>query len=321
MKISIKRAGITAVATLFVLMLAVPALTMSGRAASPYEQQILQARYDFVSARVNFAAGVFTDTAARVANASDLNAHADELNADLSALHNYVSSNDKNGFDSYLSGTIRPGMESGMAALKADLLRFKEWGVSAGTRQQLRADYQSRKSAFEQQTDAAVMELGNVRLTYYNDVMSKADGRMAQMSAKGVDVSGMQAVKSGAMSSVVGPLQSAFSSGDADAVKAQLHDQCLADGQPYSYHFFAKTDLEALKAVSAKVDAGTDNETIQAQLADVNAKLSSAEGTLNVVGTSPYTADQQDQVWDSLKAASEGLKTIIKGLNCQSAQV
>jgi len=150
--------------------------------------------------------------------------------------------------------------------------------------------------------------------------MSKDDQRMSQLSARGIDVSGMESVKSEAMSSVVTPLQSAISSGNADAVKAELHDKCLGNGQPYSDHFFAKTDLAALTATGAKIGASTDNATIQQQLADANAKLSSAQGTLNVVGTNPYTSDQQSQIWDNLKAASDGLKTILKELNSQNKQ-
>lgn len=319
MTIKMKRTVITAAATLFILAIAIPVFTTSGLVASPYDQQILQARYDLASARVNFATGVLTDTSTLVASASDLIAHVDELNCDLSTLKGYVDgyvdANDKNGFDSYVSGTIQPDMQSALDALKADMKQFKAWGVTPATIQQLRADYQNRKNTFDQQTNAAIIELGGIRLTYYNDLMSKTDARMSELSGKGIDVSGMQSVKTGAESNVIGPLQSAVSSGDANAVKAELNDKCLANGAPYSYHFYAKIDLEALKAISAKIGACVNNSTVQQQLAEVNAKLSSVEGTLNVVGTNPYTSEQQSQVWDNLKAASDGLKAIIKELN------
>lgn len=319
MTIKMKRTVITAAATLFILAIAIPVFTTSGLVASPYDQQILQARYDLASARVNFATGVLADTSTLVASASDLIAHVDELNCDLSTLKGYVDgyvdANDKNGFDSYVSGTIQPDMQSALDALKADMKQFKAWGVTPATIQQLRADYQNRKNTFDQQTNAAIIELGGIRLTYYNDLMSKTDARMSELSGKGIDVSGMQSVKTGAESNVIGPLQSAVSSGDANAVKAELNDKCLANGAPYSYHFYAKIDLEALKAISAKIGACVNNSTVQQQLAEVNAKLSSVEGTLNVVGTNPYTSEQQSQVWDNLKAASDGLKAIIKELN------
>jgi len=321
MKTQMKKAYVTAAALLFVMMLAIPAVAMNVSAASTsYDQQVLQARYDLVSARVSFATGVYTDTMALVTNASDLQAHVNKLNGDLPTLKGYASSGDRSGFNSYLTGTIQPDMKSGMAALAADVKQFKAWGVNAATIQQLKADYQSRKNTFDQQTNAAIIELGNARLSYYNDVMSKDDQRISQLSAKGIDTSGMQSAKSDAMSNVVTPLQSAINSNNADAVKQQLHDRCLGNGQPYSDHFFAKTDLAALQATSAKVAASTDNATIQQQLSDVNAKLSASQSTLGAVGTNPYTSDQQNQVWNNLKAASDGLKTILKELNSQNTQ-
>jgi hypothetical protein len=320
MTINMKRPIIAVAATLFLLAIAIPAFTAGALAENPYEQQILHARYDLVGARVGFAAGVLADTSSLVVNASDLTAHADELNADLNTLKGYVDANDRDGFNSYVSSTISPDMKSALDALKADMQQFKAWGVSGETIKQLREGYQARKSTFQQQTDAAIVELGNVRLTYYNDLVSKADARMSEMSARGIDVSGMQGVTAGAGSNVISPLQAAVNSNDANAVKEQLKDKCIANGAPYSYHIYAKLDLEALKAVSAKISVSTNNSSIQQQLAAVNEKLSGAEGTLNAVGTNPYTSDQQSQVWDSLKAASEGLKEIIKGLNCQNTQ-
>jgi hypothetical protein len=315
MTINMKRPVMAAAATLILLAIAIPAFTACGLAESPYEQQILQARYDLVSARVNFATGVLEDTSSLVANASGLAAHVDKLSGDLDTLNGYVEANDREGFNSFVSGIIQPDMQASFDALKADMKQFKAWGISAETIAQLKADYQNRKSTFEQQTNAAIVELGNVRLTYYNDVLSAADYHMAKLSAKGIDVSGMQGVEAGAENNVIGPLRSAVSSGDASAVKQELHDKCIANGAPYSYHIYAKLDLEALKAVSAKIGSSVNNSTIQEQLIAVNERLSSAEGALNVVGTSPYTAEQQSQVWDNLKAASEGLKAIIKELN------
>jgi hypothetical protein len=43
-------------------------------------------------------------------------------------------------------------------------------------------------------------------------------------------------------------------------------------------------------------------------------ELAATEATLSAVGTRPYTADQQTRIWDGLKAASEGLKEIIRGM-------
>ncbi len=129
-----------------------------------------------------------------------------------------------------------------------------------------------------------------------------------------MDVSGIQAAVSGGQASVILPLQAAVASGSADAVKAELKGKSLGNGAPYSFHFWAKKDIASTSAISAKI---ADNATLAGygdQLADVNAKIAAAQSALDTTGTNPYTAGQQDSVWDNLKAAAEGLKNIIKEL-------
>lgn len=314
--ITIKKFGFVVAAALMIVVAIAPtfALPASAASANPYDQQILQARYDYVSARVGFMTGVLSDTASLVANASDLNTNVRALDNDLDTLKGYVNANDKAGFDNCVKATIHTDMQAAVDALKADRQQFKEWGVTAATKQQLLSDYQSRKVACESQTNSATVEMGGVKLQYYNDVMSKADSGIATLSSKGVDVSGMQAAESGARTNVIAPLQSAVSSGDAGAVKSELTGKCLGNGAPYSYHYFAQSDLAKLNALTEKI---ADNATAAGhgdQISDVNARLSAAQGALSAAGTSPYSGDQKDTVWNNLKAASGELKTIIQEL-------
>jgi hypothetical protein len=137
---------------------------------------------------------------------------------------------------------------------------------------------------------------------------------MDKLSAKGVDVSGMQNVVSGARSAVIIPLQSAVASGNADSVKAELKNKCLGNGAPYSYHFWAKKDIAGTSAISARIADNATAAGLGDQLADVNAKIAAAQSTLDSAGTNPYTVEQRDNIWNNLKAAAEGLKNIIKAL-------
>lgn len=313
MTYEMKKFGISVMAVLFVLALAVPALALSASAASanPYDQQILQARYDLVSANIGFMTGVMSDTVSLVPQASNLQAPADKLNGDLSTLQGYVSSSDNTGFSNYVKNTITPDVKSAQDVIKSDRQQFKSWNVTNATRQQLKTDYQNRKATYESQVSNANVELGKIRLQSYNDVMAKDDTVIANMSAKGMDVSGMQAVENNAKSNVIAPLQSAVNSNDGKTVRDELKAKSLGNGAPYSDHFYANSDLQRLKSVSAKIGASTNNSTVQQQLADVNSKLSSVSGTLSSIGTSPYSGDQQNQVWNTLKSAADELRAIL----------
>lgn len=97
-------------ALMLVMAIAIPAFALNGMAATsaPYEQQVLQARYDMTSANVGFITGVMADAVSLIPQASNLQAPADKLNSDLATLQGYVSSVDNAGFNSYIQNTIIP---------------------------------------------------------------------------------------------------------------------------------------------------------------------------------------------------------------------
>jgi hypothetical protein len=304
---------ILATAVLLTAAAAIPALAQQAD-ANAYDQQVLQLRYDSVSARVGFSTGVMADIVALVPRASDLNAHIGQLNADLATLDGYVSAGDASGFTGFVTGTINPDMQSANDAMKADRAMFRQWNVTAETRQALRNDYDGRKATFDARIQDITVRLGSIRLNRYNTAVANYDDRMSKLNAKGVDISVMQSVEIGARAPVIAPLQSAVAANDAPAVRAELKDKSLGNGAPYSYHFWAKMDLAGGKAVTAKI---TDNATQAGygdQIAQINAELATAQSTLDNVGTNPYTTEQQNTIWSSLKSAAGQLVNIIKAL-------
>lgn len=314
-----KKILILMVATLMIVV-AISAFASTASAATANDQPILQARYDQVSAHVDFITGVMGDIVSLVPQATNLQAPSDKLHVDMVTLQGFVSSSDKTGFSSFVTGTVQPDVQSANDALKADRQQYKSWNVTAATAEQLKTDYQNRKATYDSQVDSAGVELGNAVLSGYNTVLQAHDTVMSNMSSKGFDISGMQAAQNEAQSSVVTPLQNAVGTQNGTAVKNELKSVSLGNGAPYSDHYFAKFDLAKLDSVSSKIAASTNDTAIQQQLDDVNTQLSSSSSALGTVGTSPYTGSQQDQVWNPLKSASSELKTIIGELKGKSTQ-
>lgn len=309
---SVKKLGIMTVAMLMIIVaVSAFATTASASSASPNGQQALQARYDLVNAHIGFVTGVMSDIISLVPQATNLRAPSDKLNLDMSSLRGFVSSSDKDGFNNYVKSTIQPDVQAADDAIKADRQQYKSWNVTAATVQQLKADYQSRRSMYDTQVNSANVELGNAVLSGYDTVLQAHETQMNNMSSKGFDVSGMQAAQSDAQSSVITPLQNALGTQNGTTVRNALKSASLGNGAPYSDHYYAKFDLAKLSTVSAKIAASTNDSAIQQQLSDVNSQLSSSSSTLGAVGTSPYTGSQQDQVWNPMKSAASELKTII----------
>lgn len=308
-----RKTGLALVAvTLLLATFALPAF--AARPQAQTDQQLLQLRYDSVDARVGFTTGVLADTASLVSQASDLTTHVEALNADLGTLQTYVAAGDSKGFNSFVGGTLKTDLTAAQDALKTDASHFKEWNVSRETKAQLVSDYKARKAAYEAGVNEAVLQLGSAKLDVYNSALERDDARMANLSSKGVDTSGMESVKAGAEANVVSPLQAAVVAGDANATRAELKGKALGNGAPYSYHYYAKTDLEALMAITARISANATQAGYGDQIADINTHLSAAQSTLDQVGTSSYTADQLNALQADLKAASQELKAVMQGM-------
>jgi len=301
-------------ASVFFIVTVMVSMSVFAVSTSSNDQQVLQARYDTVAARVNYMSGVLGDTSSLVPQASDLTSRVSALNSDLNTLNGYVGSSDNSGFDSYVKGTITTDLKSSQDALKANVGQFKTWNITKATRDQLKTDIENRKAAFNSAVQQAAAELGNARLSQYNNDMSNANSQIANLSSKGIDTSAMQNIVSSAQTNVINPLQSAINSGDINATKEQLTSTCMYNGAPYSYHLAAKMDLARLNAITAKISANATAMGYGSQISDVNSKLSAAQSLLNQIGTNPYTGDQETQYYNTLQSASSEIKTIINNM-------
>lgn len=315
-----RRFSITVLATLVLIAVAVP-MFATAASTNQYDQQVLTDRYNLVSAHVTFTTGYLNDVSSAIQNASNLQAPSSKLTTDLSTLNGYVTSNDPSGFCTYVKDTMTPDFQSAQAALKADQQQYKAWGVTADTRKQLNTDYQNLKTQYESQVSSIESQLYSQLLADEintdNAAIQKNDQVIANMSSKGYDVSGMQAVQ-GYGHAVVSKLQSVQGS-DPTIIKNMLKSECLGNGATYSEHYYAEFDLARLQSVSAKLSpivASSNNAAAQQAFAAANNELNSASSTLSSVNHQAYTGNQQDQVWGTsgLQGASQSLKTVIDDL-------
>ena len=319
----IKNIRTVLVAMLLVLAVIVPtfAMTASAASASTSDPQVLQLRYDNVNAHATFTNGYMGDIMSMVPQASDLQTQVNTITSDLQTLDGYVSSNDNDGFNSYVKNTMTPAFQNATAAIKTDRQQFKAWNVTNATRQTLNTDYKNLQSQYQSQINSTNAQLASLLLTdrinEYNTVLQDNNNVIANMSGKGYDVSGMQTVQSYGQA-VVSKLQSVQGS-DPKTIMNMLKSECLGNGATYSEHYYAEFDQARLQSVSAKLApmvANSSNSTVKSAFANANTDLNSVTSTLQTVNHQAYTGGQQNQVWGAsgLQGASQNLKTVIEGL-------
>ncbi|HMK46597.1 MAG TPA: hypothetical protein VK436_08215 [Methanocella sp.] len=231
-----------------------------------------------------------------------------------------MSSQDKNSFDSYLTGTVQPDSKAAISALQADRQKYRSWNVTKDTRTQLQSDYKSLKATFDSAQNQNAVQMGQARLSQYNDEIADANSQISNLSSKGVDTSEMQSIVSGAESNVVTPLQNAVNSGNADTIRSTMKSTCMCNGAPYSYHLVSRLDLARLQALTEKISDNATKAGYGSQISDINTKLTSVQTTLSQASTNPLPSDQQSQLNNNLKDASEELKSVMQDMKDTTKQ-
>lgn len=120
-------------------------------------QEYLKARYELVSARVEFTTGVMSDLVSLVPQASFLNEHIDRLNSDLAELYTYVEACDVRGFNVYVSGTLAQDYNDALHAIRQAYSSFAGWAVSTDTMNCLREKYNERHEAYKYRIQGIVI--------------------------------------------------------------------------------------------------------------------------------------------------------------------
>ena len=334
----VKHAACLAVFILVAAM-AAPAFAAGGSGAAmgktdPAKQDgnMLQARVQHLSCTIDFSTTVMGEVAGAIpGGSSTLASDIAKLNADKSQLSTLASAGDPKAFDDFVSGTLTSDTKQGVSDLHAARQGFKSENITNGTMAQLKSEYDAAHGTLATCNSGAASALLQARISQFTVQISDWDSKISTFGQKGFDIAAMQAVASGATSSVVAPLQSALASGDNTQMKAALQTYCLGDGcgneknasiQPYDYHGYARMALETLQAM---VNNATNDQRIanltaagasidQSKLDDAKQQLDSVRSTLSTVGTAKYTKEQDQSIQNGLKQASQDMKDYQQGV-------
>lgn len=234
-----------------------------------------------------------------------------------------MSEGDVKEFNEFVRGTVIPDLKEAWEAVKEDRASFRKWGVSNETIRELRIEANESRTEYEECVSSAIVLAGRAKVSWYNEVLAKAQNKVANLSAKGIDATEMTSVINGAESKVVGPLEAAVATDNSATIKSALHTYRLFNGgneSSVSYHFAAKFATAKLDAVLAKIAPEAKAAGYEAQVNEIQAKISAASALLQQIGDKKYTEGQREQVWGDIKSAGEQLRELLDKLHGESAE-
>ena len=312
--------GKTAFAALFVFAVLSAAVFAAdgGRLGGREKGAYVDSRSTYLACRIDFTTGVLDQVSSAVPQAgSALSGASSKLKSDAAQLDTLAAGSDPGAFNSFVSGTLKPDMQSAITALAQARKNYKDYNVSRDTIATLRTGFKSAQDTMKVCENNAAISLGTARITAFNDAVGAWQDSANKLAAKGLSVTAIQGVIDSAKSNVIAPLQAAVNSGNSQTVKDALKTYCLGNGcsgssasaTPYNYHGYAKVNLERLQAIYEKL-ASTGSGS--SSLASAKAKLDSARSSLLQIGTGKYTDGQLASIEQDLKGAMSDLKTNMK---------
>jgi hypothetical protein len=297
---------------LMVLLLAMPVVS-----AVKINDEMLMGAYDDVKCLTDFENSVITSVTAKVPQASGLSAYTTTLNSDTTQLNAYANAGDEDSFKTYLRGTYESDIKNTNAAIRDARKNFSQWNVSAQTKIALRDDYKNAKDTFTACHLGATKRMANGRVNAFNNVLEKWSEKADNLSAKGIDVTDMRSVISGANSTIVVPLDNSLDNAQTGKdVRDTLRSYCLANGckNGINYHFYAKIEHAKLQAILDFIKPNATSANLTTQVNFAQSELDSVQASLTSVGTAQYSDGQNKIIWDNLKDAAKTIKEIIKSL-------
>jgi hypothetical protein len=274
--------------------------------------ELLTSSMDNVICKADFMNGVLESMMENVNGTENLQDDLDALETDVETLQGYSGSGDANGYRLYLRDSFAPHMR----AARENIMSARH-GVGGSVGEQLRIEYDSYKSEYHACNDESMGRFSEAKVNAYEAALERAQERADNMSAKGIDASGLDSLIRDAWEQVVDPLQDALDEAEnGTGAKDAIHQYCLFNGckEGLNFHFWVKFEAEKLDSVLASIS----DEAAEAGLSDdvdsAQADIDSASDALEDAGTAQYTDGAGQGILDDLHSAAQKIKAILHEL-------
>jgi hypothetical protein len=276
--------------------------------------QGLDAAMDNVVCKTDFMTGVLESIMDHVDGTEGLQTHVDALEADVEELQSLADANDVRGFRMYLHESYVPDMK---AAREAIVLERGEHEITPGTRAALKSDFDELHSEYESCNSESMERFANAKIDAYEKALELAENQASELSAKGVETSGLSSLIEEAQEEIVEPLQAEVDAADTGPeIRAALAKYCLFDGCPTgtNFNFAAKFGHEKLQSILDYVEDEADAAGLGDDVDEAQADLDEAKSILDSVGDGSYSESQGRELWNALHDAAAKIREIVSSL-------
>ena len=259
-----------------------------------------------IECNTNFTEKVINSLVEKDAADPGLKVRAQKLKDTTAQLKNLADQNRTKEFRALLKTTYNQDLKSARVTTKTS-----KKNVTATVKNRVKDDYKQFRAELEACNVDKLKKHAEARLERWEQKIAHRREVANNLSAKGVNVQGLLNLLSAAETQILGPIRASLSLNNATEIQNAIKGYCPFNGcaNGTNYHLAAKFEIEKLNRIIDLLEVnGTTNRTVEAR-----GYLNAAKAALDTVGTTQYTEEQKNAVWNNIKAASRSLKFAVRG--------
>ena len=296
--------------SLVVALLGVVIISSVGFAQSE-DSQSLSSAMAHATCKIDFTVLLINSTTSKVPS-QVLTDDSGKLSQDKMSLQTFVANNDVDGFRAYIHNTF----DADLKKTRDDISDVRK-NLTNTTKQMLEQSYKTLRASFEGCSLDSLKKHGDSVVEKDNKILGRYQAKADNLKSRGIDTAGLNAIISDAKAQIVTPLQNAINNATNNSqVHSALKQYCLFDSckNGINFHLGAKFEIEKLNEILVFAKINNTNTTVANKITEAQNYLASAKSVLDSAGTSQLTAQQEQQIWGSIRSAEKDLKEVLAAI-------
>jgi hypothetical protein len=266
--------------------------------------QALSVRYDNMQCKV-----VFTNTQIDLLQkyvSVDQTANKDKLTSDMTTLKAYVDNANKDGFDTYITDTLRPDLQKVSQDLTNVKKNFKQHNISNESKTALISELKDAKNVYSACVNDKEVKMANVMETHmenWNRQWGKIIGNMNKKNITMEDATALQAE----INAKNEELKALIAEGNITKIRDFMktyHDDQL--------HYAARFEIARLNGYKNKLAPLADKYNMTGEINDINKRIANAEKYAQP--GYKFKEGEFNSTWENIRGAGQDIKDIAKGI-------
>ena len=268
----------------------------------------LNVRYDNLQCKVTFT-NTQIDLLKRYIPTIDQTANKNELLSDMIALKSFLDSSNRDGFDTYVTNTLRLDMQNATRDLNAVKKNFKQYNLTNESRTALITELKNARQVYSACVDDKEIKMAHVMETHMENWNRQWNNVINKMSEKNITMADAVALQA-EIEAKNAQLKVLIAEGNITKITAFM--QTYYEDQ---LHYAARFEISRLKGYRDKLGPLANMYNMSDKINAIDKIIAGAEK--NAKPGHNYTSGEFNNTWSDIKSAGKDMQQAAKDINAE----